>query len=138
MAKQKYDCLQCVGYCCAIYERVHVTPADIRRLAKHFKLTPEAAQRRFTKKDTDPGARVLRRSPDPIFGESCMFQDSEKRVCTIYDARPKTCRDWPTHGEKGRCVYYEILQFERRQQDDDIYVPIVEIKIMEKKGEGEI
>lgn len=131
MGKPKYDCLKCVGYCCAIYERVHVNDADIRRLAKHFGITPEAAKRRFTKKDSDPGARVLKRSADPVFGQSCRFQNPETRLCSIYEARPGTCRDWPSHGQKDRCVYYDILQFERRQQDDPGYVPIVEIKHIE-------
>ncbi|MBS1910366.1 MAG: YkgJ family cysteine cluster protein [Bacteroidetes bacterium] len=132
MAKPKYDCLKCVGYCCAIYGRVSVRDTDVRRLAKHFKVTPEVAERRYTKMYGDE--RVLRRSADPIFGESCMFQDPERRICTIYDARPKTCRDWPTHGQAGHCVYYDILEFERRQQEDPDYVPLVHIELVEGAG----
>ncbi len=134
MAKQTYDCLKCVGYCCAIYERVHVADADIKRLAKHFKVTFETARQKFTKQDSEPGERVLRRTADPIFGSSCMFQHPDTRLCTIYDARPKTCREWPAHGRKGACVYYDILDFERNQQEDPDYVPVVQIMLFEGIG----
>ena len=133
MAKLKYDCLQCVGYCCAIYDRVQVTPRDIRRLAKHFRLEPDVAQRRFTKMHA-AGERVLRRTPDPVFGQSCIFQDPVKRLCSIYDARPEVCRAWPTHGN-GRCVYYDALQFERIQQDNPDVVPLVQITFIERNEE---
>ena len=42
-----YDCSKCPAYCCSIYERVEVTPRDLRRLARHFGLTLEAASRRM-------------------------------------------------------------------------------------------
>ena len=41
----KYDCDKCVAYCCSIYDRVQVTPRDIRRLAGHFRISPEMAIR---------------------------------------------------------------------------------------------
>lgn len=79
---------------------------------------------------SDSGERVLRRTPDPMFGESCMFQDPEKRLCSIYEGRPQVCRDWPTHGS-ARCVYYDILQFERRQQGNPDVVPLVHITFLD-------
>src|SRR4051812_38035128 len=108
MPPPKYDCLKCVGFCCAIYERVQVSKKDLVRLARYFKVSEATAQRRFTKIHRS-GERVLRRTPDPIFGESCMFQDPVKRICTIYEGRPEVCREWPVHG-KGRCVYYDALE----------------------------
>ena len=131
MAKPKYDCLDCVGYCCAIYERVEVTQRDLVRLAKYFKVDVETAQRRYTKMHS--GERVLRRTPDPIFGMSCIFQDPVKRLCSIYEGRPEVCRAWPTHGN-GRCVYYDTLQFERVQQDTREFVPLVQITYIERGG----
>ena len=29
-----YDCVDCPAYCCSVYERVQVTPRDVRRLAE--------------------------------------------------------------------------------------------------------
>ena len=132
MAKPKFDCLQCVGYCCAIYERVLVKPRDIRRLAKHFGVTPEVAARRYTKIQPATGERVLRRTSDPIFQQSCIFQDAQTRLCSIYEARPDVCREWPGEHGRGRCVYYDTLQFERAQQGNPDVVPLVQITFIER------
>ena len=119
-----YDCSKCPAYCCAIYERVQVTKRDVNRLAKHFGVTAEAAEKRYTKIDRSSGERVLRRKQDTIFDEACMFLDQEKRGCTIYHARPAVCREYPA---RSRCSYYDLLQFERNQQDDVNVLPLVQI-----------
>ena len=120
--KSLYDCVDCPAYCCSVYERVQVAPRDIRRLAKHFGVTEEVATARFTK--LYEKERILRRKKDPLFGESCQFLNTETRGCTIYHARPATCRDFPT---TKRCAYYDLLSFEREQQDDPKTVPLVKI-----------
>lgn len=121
-ARPTYDCGKCPAYCCSIYDRVQVTRRDIKRLAKHFGLTPEVATQRFTK--LWGKERILRRSSDPIFGQSCSFLNKETRGCTIYHARPLVCREFPT---TVRCAYYDLLRFERRQQDDPDVMPLVKI-----------
>ena len=125
MAKAEYDCLNCVGICCAIYEEVPLTRRDIVRLARHFLLDEESAMRRFTK--LWKGVRILRRRRDQLLGETCMFLDPQRRICGIYEARPRVCREWPVHGDGG-CVYYDLLQFERRQQNDATVIPLIQIK----------
>lgn len=117
-----FDCTKCPAYCCSIYERVQVTKRDITRLAKHFGVSFETARRRYTKKWEDE--RVLKKVKDVIFAETCMFLDQETRGCTIYHARPGVCREYPA---RSRCVYYDVLQFERRQQEDETVVPVVQI-----------
>jgi hypothetical protein len=121
-APLKYDCNKCIAYCCSIYERVQVTPRDIRRLAAHFRLLPELATARFTK--LFGKERILRRRADPIFGQACMFLDRETRKCTIYHARPDVCRNFP---DTSRCAYYDLLSFERKQQNDPDVLPLVKI-----------
>jgi Fe-S-cluster containining protein len=118
----KYDCDKCVAYCCSIYDRVQVTPRDVRRLASHFRVTPEVATERFTKVYNNE--RILRRKADRLFGQACMFLDQETRKCTIYNARPSTCREFPT---TTRCAYYDLIEFEREQQDDPDVIPLVKI-----------
>lgn len=120
--KSLYDCVDCPAYCCSVYERVQVTPRDIRRLAKHFGITEEVATQRYTK--IYEKERVLRRKKDPLFGEACQFINPETRGCTIYNARPAVCRDFPT---TRRCAYYDLLSFEREQQDDPKVIPLVTI-----------
>jgi len=118
--KLKYDCSKCPAYCCA-YEHIPVTKRDIARLAKHHGLTPEVAEKRFTKKVPD-GYRVLRHQKDTVYKTACRFLDLETRRCTIYDARPTVCRTYP---EGVRCGYYEFLMWERDFQGDDDFVPTI-------------
>jgi len=127
-----FDCSKCPAYCCSIYERVQVTKRDLNRLAKHFGVAVEVAAKRYTKIDTYSGDRVLRRKKDVIFEEACRFLDPETRGCTIYHARPAVCREYPA---RSRCSYYDVIQFERDQQDDPGVVPLVQITFrdVEKK-----
>lgn len=118
----KYDCDKCIAYCCSIYDRVQVTPRDIRRLAAHFAVLPEVASHRFTK--LFGKERILRRKADRLFGQACMFLDQDTRKCTVYNARPLTCREFPT---TSRCAYYDLIEFERDQQDDPDVIPLVKI-----------
>ena len=120
--RSNYDCLKCPAYCCAIYERVQVTPRDVKRLARHFGVTPEVATKRYTK--LFEGERVLRRKADTILEQACTFLNTETRRCTIYHARPLVCREFPA---RSRCAYYDLLQFERSQQDDPDALPLVKI-----------
>ena len=88
--------------------------SDVARLGRHFKLTPEQAEKRFTK--TAHGfKRVMRRKKDQHFGRICRFFDTTKRCCTIYTARPSVCRSFP---EGQRCGYWDFLTFEREHQND--------------------
>ena len=117
-----FDCAKCPAYCCSIYDRVQVTKRDINRLAKHFGVSYETARRRYTTQWEDE--RVLKRVKDVIFPETCTFLDQKTRGCTIYHARPAVCREYPG---RPRCAYYDVLQFERRQQDDETVIPVVQI-----------
>jgi Fe-S-cluster containining protein len=118
----KFDCAKCPAFCCSIYERVAVTKRDLTRLARHHGLTMDAASKRFTK--AYGKERVLRRKKDPVLGTACRFLDPETRGCTIYLARPTVCREYP--GEL-RCGYYDVLQFERRVQEDPDVIPLIQI-----------
>lgn len=125
-----FDCSKCPAYCCSIYERVQVTKRDLNRLAKYFGVTADVAARRYTKIHKESGERVLRRKKDVIFEEACQFINPETRGCTIYHARPQVCREYP---DRSRCSYYDLLQFERRQQDDENVLPLIQITFREVK-----
>lgn len=127
-----FDCNKCPAFCCSVYDRVQVTARDVNRLARHFRVSVETAKRRYTKINKESGERVLRRVEDSIFEETCMFLNQETRGCGIYHARPGVCREYP---DRSRCAYYDLLQFERRQQADDTVVPLVQITFREVKEE---
>lgn len=109
-----YDCLNCPSYCCT-YPRIPVTQRDIRRLAKHFGIDEQKAEKRFTKKGWGKRERVLRHQKDATFGSACRFLDLETRLCTVHGARPTICRE---HPNTPNCGYYTFLMSERRLQDD--------------------
>lgn len=116
--KVAYDCTKCPAYCCS-YPLIEAGKRDIARLAKHFGISYEQAERRFTKYDSGAKVRTLRHQQDEHFKQVCRFLDTEKRRCTVYEARPAVCRDFP---DGKRCGYYDFLQFEREQQGDPQWV----------------
>lgn len=117
MAKASYNCTKCPGYCCS-YPIIPIVKSDVTRLAKHFGVTFDVAKKRFTK-EAHGRKFVLRRKRDEHFGRICRFFDTDKRRCTIYEARPSTCREYPV---QKRCGYYDFLSFEREQQGDKDWV----------------
>ncbi len=116
MAKT-YNCLKCPGYCCS-YPVIAVTKSDIERLGAHFKVPSDTARERYTR-EAHGRKHVLKRKDDEHFGRICRFFDTEKRRCSVYEARPEVCRAFP---KQNRCGYYDFLKFEREQQGDDAWV----------------
>ena len=117
-ARVKYSCDKCPAYCCS-YPEIEVTRRDIERLARHFGLSYEAAEERFTKHDGK--VHMLRHRRDRIFTSVCALLDQKTRRCSVYDARPGVCREYP---DTPRCGYYEFLKFERAQQDDPKFIAL--------------
>lgn len=97
-----------------------MTKKDLERLAKHFGISFTKARKRFSK-EAHGYKYVMRRKKDTVFGRICRFFDTKERKCTIYKARPSTCRSYP--GE-GRCGYYDFLMHERRCQRDKTFIAL--------------
>jgi Fe-S-cluster containining protein len=119
--KARYDCSRCPAYCCS-YPRIAVSERDISRLARHFGLPLDRAREKFTYRyrSGDVDEQILRHHKDHIYESVCRFFDRDTRRCTVYEARPTVCRQYP---QATRCGYYEFLRFEREQQGDDEFVP---------------
>ena len=114
----QYDCAKCPAYCCS-YDKIEVSRRDLARLARHFGVDIDVAEGRFTK--VVDGVRVLRHRKDKVFATTCMFLDAETRRCTVYEARPGVCQEYP---DRPRCGYYDFLRWERTHQDDPDFVPL--------------
>jgi uncharacterized protein len=85
--QQQIDCTNCAN--CCRHSVVSVNKLEIENIARHLGMTPEAVARLYTVPDSDaPNSRTLLNSR-----EGCVFLDSN--LCMIYDARPRTCRDFP-------------------------------------------
>ena len=123
MAKQKYDCLKCPGYCCS-YPIIEVKDSDAKRIAKHFDMPLEKAEKKYFK-SAHGYKRVMRRQVEEHYGKICQFFDTTERRCTIYHARPYACRAFP--GEDN-CGYYDFLAFERNAQEDETFVSTTDHK----------
>ena len=121
IAKPRYDCSKCPGYCCS-YSRIAVTDFDIERLARHFGIGTAAARRKFTYryKTRELDEQLLRHKKDHVYKSTCRFFDQDARRCTVYEARPSVCRLYP---EDRVCGYWQFLKFERSQQGDEDFIP---------------
>jgi len=118
--RPKYSCLKCPGYCCS-YAEIEITERDIARLARHFRVDFDTAAARYAKYDPKKGIWMLRHRKDHIFESTCSLFDQEKRRCTVYEARPGVCRQYP---DVPRCGYYDFLSFEREQQGDPDFIAL--------------
>ena len=97
--QRQVDCTACAN--CCRYSVVSVSSSEIAEIASHLGLEPEEVVRQYTLPDPDNAhLRILRSSRD-----GCIFLDGT--LCMVYDARPKTCREFPhimpgTHSLGGR------------------------------------
>jgi Fe-S-cluster containining protein len=107
-----------------------VSDDDCEALAGHFNLSVPDFIRRYTR--VVAGERCLRRKPDTLLGgQTCILLDKHTRLCGAHQARPEVCRVWPPRHTRGRCPYYDVLQFEQRHQGNKVLLrveltPVVE------------
>ncbi|GAB1857699.1 YkgJ family cysteine cluster protein [Flavobacteriaceae bacterium MHTCC 0001] len=81
---ERTDCLQCAN-CCKTTGPLF-TDKDIERIAKFFKLKPQQFITQYLRIDED-NDYVLQ-------GVPCTFLGVDNH-CSIYDVRPKACREFP-------------------------------------------
>ncbi len=81
---KKTDCLTCAN-CCKTTGPLF-TDKDIERIAKHFKMKSSQFITQFLRIDED-NDYVLQSVP-------CTFLGADN-YCSIYDVRPKACREFP-------------------------------------------
>jgi Fe-S-cluster containining protein len=81
---EEIDCLSCAN-CCKTTSPVF-TERDISRLAKSFRMKPSQFVEAYLYLD-DEEDYVLQQAPCPFLGDD--------NYCSIYDIRPKACRDYP-------------------------------------------
>jgi uncharacterized protein len=120
-AAHPYDCAKCPGYCCS-YPLIELQLADIERLAAHLKMPLEQAKVEIAEEAWGV-PYAMKRKPDQHYGKICRFFDTDKRACTVYDARPEKCREYP---KQARCGYWDFLTFERIQQEDPTAVALTD------------
>lgn len=83
-AFQHIDCLKCAN-CCKTTGPLF-TNKDIERIASHLRLKPGEFIERYLRIDEDQDY-VLQKTPCTFLGEN--------NYCSIYEVRPKACREYP-------------------------------------------
>jgi Fe-S-cluster containining protein len=90
LAGNKTFCNYCPGYCCYRLEgaSLYIMAVDINRIARHFKITDGEVRRRYL-----AGKYTFKTREDG----SCVFLAGSRmcKRCSIHEARPKQCRDFP-------------------------------------------
>lgn len=81
---EQTDCLKCAN-CCKTTGPLF-TDKDVARISKHFRLKPQQFIKQYLRIDED-NDYVLQRLP-------CIFLGADN-YCSIYDVRPKACREFP-------------------------------------------
>ena len=81
---EQTDCLKCAN-CCKTTGPLF-TNADVERMAKYFKQKPQQFIEQYLRVDEE-NDYVLQQVP-------CTFLGADN-YCSIYDVRPKACREFP-------------------------------------------
>ena len=105
------DCTACAN-CCRVTE-VGITEKDIEKLAKFVGTSESEFVEQFTALD-ESGARILKRNEG-----GCVFL--EGNLCSVYDARPHNCVNFPHVVRGAGSIASRMWQFLDRVG----YCPIV-------------
>lgn len=93
----KIDCLSCAN-CCKTTGPLF-TSKDVERISKHLKMKEAEFEAKFLRVDEDEDL-VLQNLP-------CHFLGSDN-ACSIYDVRPKACREFP-HTDRKKIYQINAL-----------------------------
>lgn len=98
-AFKKINCLNCANCCKTTGPRF--VKSDIKRIAKFLGVRPIDFEYEYLQVDED-GDFVLKQVP-------CVFLD-ENNYCSIYEARPKACAEFPHTDRKNQAEIFSITQ----------------------------
>jgi Fe-S-cluster containining protein len=113
------DCLDCANCCRTLGPRI--TDADVRRMAAALRIRPSVFVERFLVVDEE-GDYIFRSMPCPFLGSD--------NYCSVYDVRPRACRDYP-HTDRPRV--YQVMALTLK--NSSICPAVFEILERLKKGE---
>lgn len=85
--EEKIDCRACAN-CCKVAE-TNLTERDVEKLARYFGVKPKQFIAQYTTMSAQEEDETILRRTDA----GCIFLDGND--CTIYEARPATCHDFP-------------------------------------------
>jgi len=92
---ERTDCLKCAN-CCRTLGPL-ITDKDIEHMAKALRMKTSDVEAKYLRVDED-GDKVFRTMPCAFLGED--------NYCSIYESRPKACREYP-HTDRKR--FYQLF-----------------------------
>jgi len=113
------NCLDCANCCRTLGPRI--TDIDIQRIAAFLRIKPSGFAEKYLIVDEDADY-IFRSMPCPFLGHD--------NYCSIYDVRPKACREYP-HTDRPRV--YQVMSLALK---NSLTCPAV-FEILERLRKGE-
>ncbi|MEI7662864.1 MAG: YkgJ family cysteine cluster protein [Bacteroidota bacterium] len=113
------NCLDCANCCRTLGPRI--TDADVQRIAASLRIKPSAFAEQYLVVDED-GDYIFRSMPCPFLGSD--------NYCSVYDARPRACREYP-HTDRRRVYQVMALMLKNSTTCPAVF------EILERLGKGE-
>ncbi|WP_024785494.1 YkgJ family cysteine cluster protein [Streptococcus mutans] len=113
---KEIDCTKCAN-CCKILGPLF-TEADISRIAKHFRMRLPVFEDMYLRVDED-NDKVFKSMPCPFLGED--------NLCSIYDIRPKACREFP-HTDRKKIYQINHLTIQNTLICPAVYLFVEELQ----------
>ncbi|HDZ5372483.1 TPA: YkgJ family cysteine cluster protein [Campylobacter jejuni] len=86
-------CEKCGGKCCTGESgNIFASKEELEALRKHLNLESKEFAEKYLRK---VGFKMSFKEVECEDGFACIFFDTQKRNCSIYDFRPKQCRTFP-------------------------------------------
>jgi Fe-S-cluster containining protein len=85
----KFSCTQCGDCCTGAPGYVWVTNDEIEALAALVRMEIDDFENQYVRQVG------IRKSLKEFPNGDCVFLDGQKRICSVYSARPRQCRTWP-------------------------------------------
>ena len=109
--EEQIDCTTCAN-CCRVATTT-LQERDVEKLSKYLRLPRDQFLARYTVQDAEEGL-ILKRNEN-----GCVFLDGN--LCSIYEARPSTCADYPHLVRGAGSLVHRMWQM----IDRACYCPIV-------------
>ncbi len=112
------DCLACGNCCRSLGPRI--TDKDVERLSKVLRMKSVDFIQTYLKIDED-GDMVFKSIPCPFLGVD--------NYCSVYESRPKACREYP-HTDRKKFYQLYMLSVKNAETCPIVYEVMEEIKLM--------
>ncbi|HEY0222563.1 MAG TPA: YkgJ family cysteine cluster protein [Lactovum miscens] len=113
---REIDCTKCANCCKTLGP--DFKEADIERIAKYLRMSLQGFEAKYLRVDED-GDKVFQAMPCPFLGTD--------DLCTIYESRPKACRDFP-HTDRKKIYQINHLTLKNTEYCPAVYEFVEKLK----------